>query len=77
MKKLLYLCVGAKVYLTKNKMVPYGLYNSSPGTIKEIYYKIDSNHKTDLPEYVLVEFDNYKGPTTDGKKLFMIKPETV
>ena len=77
LKKTLYFCVGAKVYLTRNINPELGLFNSSPGVITDIVYKIGQDPQTHLPEFVLVEFDKYKGEKTNNKKLFPIVPITV
>ena len=77
LKKVLFFCVGASVFLTKNLKNDLGLFNSSPGVIKEIYYPNGSDPTRDLPEYVLVEFENFRGPRTDGKKLFPVRPVTI
>ena len=50
-----------------------GLYNSSPGTIVDIIYHQDSDPSKDLPKYVLVELDNYKGELIRGRKIFPIR----
>ena len=57
MKKTLYFAIGAKVYLTKNINTSLGLFNSSPGVIVDIVYKIGQDHENHLPDYVLVDFE--------------------
>ena len=59
------LAVGAKVFLTSNMHINKGLYAGKRGTVTEITYtskEIESD-KTQplLPEYVLVEFDDFAG----------------
>lgn len=61
MKNEIFLCKGAKVYLTQNLNTSIGLYNSSTGIIKDIIYEQGADPQIDQPKYVLVEFDKYKG----------------
>ena len=77
LKDIVYLCVGAQVYLTRNLNTELGLFNSSPGVVKEIVYAEGSDPMHDLPEYVLVDFPNFKGSKTEGRNLFPVKPMTV
>lgn len=44
LKKMLFLCEDAEVYLTVNLNVNEGLYNSSPGKVKKIVYEEGVNH---------------------------------
>jgi hypothetical protein len=58
----LYLCRGAKVMLTVNLNVTYGLFNGSPGQVFDILY-LNGNSPTDsLPDVIMVEFTKYTGP---------------
>ena len=60
--------------LRRNLAVEYGLVNGSLGTVEALVYE-GGKVPPDLPEYVLVRFDDYKGPclpSTDG--LFPIIP---
>ena len=45
LKKTLYLCNGAKVFISQNLNTSLGLYNSSPGTVVDIVYAEDANHE--------------------------------
>jgi len=55
------LCVGAKVVLEKNLWFEGRLLNGSIGEVLEIKYVNDSPAPGELPEYVLVKFDNFMG----------------
>ena len=74
LKQILYLSVGAKVYLCMNLNIQTGLYNSSEGTVVDIIYDKNSDPRKDQPSYVLVMFENYKG-SDDG--IFPIFPVSV
>ena len=58
------ICRNAKVSLYGRNIKPeWGLYNGSQGVVKDIVYKPgESPNLGDQPEYVLVEFPQYKGP---------------
>jgi hypothetical protein len=43
LRKEVFLCKGAQVYLTLNLNTKLGLYNSSPGTIIDIIYEENAN----------------------------------
>ena len=60
--RTLYLCQGAKVMLTSNLLVKYGLFNGSVGTIIDIIYPPNESPKTTHPVAVMVEFHKYTGP---------------
>ena len=57
-----YLCVGAKVTLTVNTCVQYGLFNGATGTVVDIIYKNGRTNDT-LPDVVMVDFPKYTGPS--------------
>jgi hypothetical protein len=63
--------------MTSNLNVSIGLYNSSPGTVVDIVYKEGADIDTDQPDYVLVKFDNYRGPQLNGENIFPVKPLLV
>ena len=67
----LFLCVGAKVLLTKNYL-KIGLSNSSAGVIKELVYE-GENVAPALPKFDLVDFGHSRAgesffPNDPGKK---------
>lgn len=58
----IFLAKGAHVMLTMNLWTEVGLCNGATGTIIDFIYA--NNHQPpDLPEAVIVKFDNYKGPS--------------
>ncbi|XP_033726129.1 uncharacterized protein LOC117315835 [Pecten maximus] len=59
---IVYLCKDAKVMLTSNLCVKYGLFNGSVGTVIDIIYPENETPKTSLPLVVMVQFDKYTGP---------------
>jgi hypothetical protein len=64
----LYLCRGAKVMLTTNMNVEFGLFNGSMGTVQDIIYLDGKNPTSNLPDVVMVEFSKYSGPPFIGCK---------
>ena len=58
----LHLCVGAKVMLTCNLAVQYGLYNGSIGFIRDIIFLDGRRPENNLPDVVMVLFPQYTGP---------------
>lgn len=60
--RTLFLCKGAKVMLTTNLNVPFGLFNGSMGTVVDILYLDGKKTKDSLPNVVMVEFQKYSGP---------------
>ena len=72
----LYLCRGAKVMLTSNLNVPFGLFNGSTGTVCDIIYLDGRNPKQSLPDVVMVSFIKYTGPPflADNPKVVPIVP---
>lgn len=61
LSSVLKLSVGCRVMLRSNLWVDGGLVNGSLGTITAIIYS-QNNGPPLLPDYILVEFDNYGGP---------------
>ena len=60
-----YLAKGAPVMLTTNLHVPWGLFNGSLGTVRDIYFGNGRQPSLDgkqLPDVVFVEFPAYEGP---------------
>ena len=62
LSQVLFLCKGAKVTLTANIDVAYGLYNRSPGIVTDIVYLSGRRPPNDMPDFVTVEFSHYTGP---------------
>ena len=77
LQQCLYICKGAKVLLTANINIEYGLYNGSPGIIKDIYYTKGTNPRNSLPSIVYVEFNKYDGPPfiNTNPKVVPLKPQ--
>ena len=51
----------AKVMLTTNLCVPFGLFNGATGTIIDLIYKNENQPENSLPDVVMVQLDNYSG----------------
>lgn len=63
--------------LTKNMWQSKGLYNGALGTVKALVYREGNQVSGSLPICVLVEFDEYTGPSIDPiRKIVPIAPET-
>ena len=60
--RTLYISVGARVMLTVNLNVSYGLFNGAVGTVMDIIYKTDSSPTHSQPHIILVNFPKYTGP---------------
>ncbi|XP_056017318.1 ATP-dependent DNA helicase PIF1-like [Ostrea edulis] len=60
--KTLFLCRGAKVMLTVNLNVKYGLFNGSMGEVVDILYFNNNTPYGNFPDVVMVEFTKYTGP---------------
>ena len=58
----IFLAKGAHVMLTMNLWTDVGLCNGATGTVIDFIYA-DNQQPPDLPEAVIVKFDNYKGPS--------------
>ncbi len=62
LRSTLYLAKCARVMLTNNSWVYYGLHNGARGTVLDIVYKnADGPQRGELPELVIFRFDNYDG----------------
>ena len=57
-----FLAKGAQVMLTLNLWTDVGLCNGATGTVIDFIYA-DNHQPPDLPQAVIVKFDNYKGPS--------------
>ena len=62
LQKTLFLCKSAKVMLSVNLRVHYGLFKGATGKIVEIIYLNGKWPENSLPDAVMVEFETYKGP---------------
>lgn len=58
----LYLCRGARVMLTVNLNVTYGLFNGSMGQVVDIIYLNGRTPVEGQPDVVMVNFTKYTGP---------------
>ena len=76
--RTLYICKGAKVMLTCNINVQYGLFNGAMGEIKDIIYLNGRTPKESLPDVVMVKFHQYTGPAfvLNDPKIIPIVPIT-
>lgn len=58
---------GARVALDRNLWDHMGLYNGAMGTVIDIRFDTDKSPlRNDLPAYVIVDFDDYNGPSWDA-----------
>ena len=62
LQPILYLCKNAKVTLTMNISVAFGLYNGASGTVVDLIYSSGKRPPEDLPDVVMVMFPKYTGP---------------
>lgn len=62
----LYIGVGLKVYLSRNKVVARNLTKGSHGVVTNIYYNKDDNKKV---EFITVKFENYTGLALDDQRV--------
>jgi len=76
LRQTLFLCKTAKVMLTINICVPFGLFNGAVGNIVDIIYLNNNQPENSLPDAVMVEFHNYTGPTfiPENPKIVPILP---
>ena len=74
LRRYVYLCKGAKVFMQMNMNTSIGLYNSSEGIVQDIVYSDNANPDEDQPLYVIVKFENYHGPKIDGEMVFPVEP---
>jgi len=67
LKPCAFLCKGCKVAIEDVNYVPeWGLHNGACGTVDEIIFKEGCNpNHGDFPEYVIIDFPLYCGPTWD------------
>jgi ATP-dependent DNA helicase PIF1 len=61
---VLYLAIGCRVVLKKNLWTDTGLVNGALRTVTEIVVQRDND---EMPLFVNVRFDNYRGPTLNGE----------
>ena len=66
-----FLVVGSRVMLTINLSLRHGLINGSVGIVRRIIYFHSA--PPDIPYAVLVEFDNYNGPTFQDTNCVALK----
>ena len=71
-----FLCRGAKVMLTSNLSVSFGLFNGSMGVVTDIIYLEGRSPKDSLPDVVMVNFSKYTGKPflEDDPKVVPIVP---
>jgi hypothetical protein len=70
------LCRGSMVSIQgKNFHPKWGLYNGAIGTLKDFHFSEGSNPNCgDLPDYISVEFPEYRGPIWDKSRPKVIIP---
>lgn len=61
---VLYLAINCRVMLRKNLWIERGLVNGAIRTVRDIVF--DPNGDPTIPLFVMVNFDNYSGPTISG-----------
>jgi ATP-dependent exoDNAse (exonuclease V) alpha subunit len=75
------IAIGARIMLTRNLWVEKGLVNGAMGTVRDISWKEGQDPSKDLPEAIMVQFDNYRGPffaeDADGSGFVPIFPSTT
>ncbi|CAC5388042.1 unnamed protein product [Mytilus coruscus] len=76
LQQTLYLCKSAKVMLSVNICVPYGLFNGAIGNFVDIIYLNEKRPDDSLPDAIMVEFHSYTGPAfiEQNPKLVPIVP---
>jgi hypothetical protein len=76
LQKTVFMSKSAKVMLSVNLCVSFGLYNGAIGNIIDIIYLEGNIPENSLPAAVMVEFPNYTGPSfvKDNPKLVPILP---
>ena len=58
LKSTVHITIGSRVMLTNNIWVRAGLINGAQGVVVDVVFQ----SQDELPEYVLINFDDYKGP---------------
>ena len=67
----LFVAIGCRVMLIHNTWVEGGLADGTLGTVRAIVYN-ENKTSIECPDYVMVQFDNYKGSCINGN-LFPVK----
>jgi hypothetical protein len=68
LEPVVFLAKGARVMLTMNLWSSIGLCNGATGTVVDFIF--EHNHQPpDLPVAVIVQFENYRGPSFDDTRL--------
>jgi ATP-dependent exoDNAse (exonuclease V) alpha subunit len=67
LEPIVFLVKGAKVMLTTNLWSCVGLCNGATGIVVDFIFK-ENHQPPDLPVAVMVEFENYKGPSFDESR---------
>ena len=62
LKSTIHLTIGSRVMLTSNIWVEAGLINGAQGSIQDICFHEKEGNDDPFPNYVIVQFDDYKGP---------------
>jgi hypothetical protein len=60
----LFVCKGAKIVLTKNLCIEFGLVNGTRGEVVEVVYRKHATQE-DAPAFILCHFKDYSGPKCD------------
>jgi ATP-dependent exoDNAse (exonuclease V) alpha subunit len=67
LEPVVFLAKGARVMLTMNLWSSVGLCNGATGTVIDFIFE-SNHHPPDLPVAVIVQFENYRGPSFDDTK---------
>lgn len=68
------LAINCRIMLRCNLWIQAGLVNGALGFVRDIIYSPENQPPMHPPIIILVEFDNYKGPTLENSKLVPIVP---